>query len=357
MGDHTDYNEGFVLPITLEQGVYVMGVPRTDMQVRVWSENYEEEVVFGVADSVPKGAEWHHFVRGMVGAMHRRFKLSNGFDAVIYGDVPVGSGLSSSAAIEVSLLLFIQALFDIEMDPVDGALLCQSVEHNVIGVKCGIMDQFASRLGKAGQVLFLDCRTRDYNHLPVNLGGTSLLIVDSRAPRSLAASKYNERRDECDRSVAYFQRIDDTIDSLRAVIPPLFEDHKHELLEPYRSRTRHVVYENERVLKSAVAIQASSLYELGGYMNGSHASLRDDYEVSCPELDFLVGELQSQDTVLGARLTGAGFGGCLVSLVETEAIPSIKTSLTSAYKAAFDREPGFLEVKENREAKVREFNV
>ena len=353
MGDHTDYNQGFVLPITLEQGVYVTGAPRADLRVRAYSQNFKEEVDFGLNDPILRGPLWHNFVRGVTGMMHNRFKLPHGFDIVIYGDVPIGSGLSSSAAIEVALLLFIEALYNIELDPVQGALLCQAVEHEVIGVQCGIMDQFASRLGKAGHALFLDCRSRTYEHLPVELGDHSLLIVDSQVPRSLAASKYNERRDECDRAVAYFQRIDDEIDTLRDVSVAFFADHMHELLEPWKSRTRHVVLENDRVLKCVQALRAGYIKQIGTRMNESHASLRDDYEVSCTELDFLVSEMQNYEGVLGVRLTGAGFGGCLVGLVHTDAIPDIKSTLTTNYHLAHHRAPRFLEVKNNLEAYFR----
>ena len=352
IGDHTDYNEGFVLPITLEQGVYVKGAARADLQVRAYSIHYDDEVEFGLNDPILRGGQWHNFVRGMVGTLHNRFKLPHGVDMVIDGDLPVGSGLSSSAAVEVALLLLLQEVYNIHMDPVMGALLCQGVEHDVIGVRCGIMDQFASRLGKASHALFLDCRSKQCEHIPVDLAGNSILIVDSQVPRSLASSKYNERRSECDRSVAYLQRVDDTVDSLRDVSIDLFDNHAHELIQPLRNRARHVVYENERVLQSAKALRYNNWDTLGQLMNQSHASLRDDYEVSCTEIDFIVGELQSYDSVLGARITGAGFGGCVVSLVYTEALPEIKASLTKNYNLSHNLEPAFLELHQNREATV-----
>ena len=179
MGDHTDYNEGFVLPMTIEQGIYAIAAPRTDHTIRVYSVNFDEEVEFNLNDPVLRGPLWHNFVRGMVGAMHNRYRLPHGFDAVLYGMVPVGSGLSSSAAVEVCLLMLIQTLYELTVDPVQGALICQEVEHTVIGVKCGIMDQFASRMGRAGHALFLDCRSLVFRQLPVELGEKRLLIIDS----------------------------------------------------------------------------------------------------------------------------------------------------------------------------------
>ena len=352
IGDHTDYNQGFVLPMTIDQGVYVMGAKRTDHTVRVYSENFDEEVQFELTDPVLRGPLWHNFVRGMVGAMHNRYRLPCGFDAIIYGTVPVASGLSSSAAVEVSLLMFLDSLYNAKIPPAKGAMLCQEVEHTVIGVQCGIMDQFSARLGKAGHALYLDCRTLAYRALPFALGDRHILIVDSHVPRSLASSKYNERRSECDHAVGYLQRIDNSIRSLRDVSSEFLEAHVHELIEPMRRRSLHVVYENERVQAAADALVSGDADMLGSLMNASHSSLRDDYEVSCAELDFIVSELQSMKGVYGARMTGAGFGGCVVSLVDADAITSIKDQLTISYKAAHQRVPTFIEVTNNLEAGV-----
>ena len=347
IGDHTDYNEGFVLPVTLEQAVYGMGMRRSDDRVRVYSLNYDQEIQSSLHETVNPGSGWEHYVRGVIDAVHAGYGLSSGFDAVLLGEVPIGSGLSSSAAIEVAVLLLLQGLYGLDIDPVDGAFLCQKVEHDVIGMHCGIMDQFASRLGRERHALFLDCRSLQYEEVPMELGTASLLIVDSKAPRSLAASKYNERRQECESGVAVFQEKEPGIQALRDVTPYFFGMHEVLLAEPVRSRCRHVVYENERVKQAVQAMRSGDVVALGALMTASHESLRNDYAVSVPELDFLVAEACGLDGVYGARLTGAGFGGCVVALAESEVIPSLKSHLASVYARAFGQEPAFLDVKNN----------
>ena len=341
IGDHTDYNDGYVLPVTIQQAVYVAGRLRSDTCIRVYSVNFDEEYSCSLGAPVTRGASWDRFVQGVTEAVHQQSTLPVGFDAVLFGDVPIGSGLSSSAATEVALLRFIEALYQHPIAPVEGAFLCQRVEHEVIGLQCGIMDQFASRLGRDQHALFLDCRSLDFEEIPMRLGQAQVLIVDSKTQRSLAASKYNERRAECEAGVEYFSRIQDDIKALRDVDTELFEAHTSGLDERIRSRCRHVIYENERVLEAANALRSGEVDRLGALMTASHESLRDLYAVSCAEIDFLVEEALRIDGVYGARITGAGFGGCMVSLVHTEAVPSVKTRLQKAYSTAFGIEPAF----------------
>ncbi len=350
IGDHTDYNDGLVLPATLEQAVYAMAAPRRDRRVRAYALNVEEDHHFSLDDAVPQGGTWHHYLQGVTAAVHREVNMPLGFDVVLYGDVPLGSGLSSSAALEVAVLKVLEGLSGVTIDPVRGALLCQKVEHEVIGVRCGIMDQFASRLGKAGHALFLDCRSLEHEPVPMSLGSAQLLIVDSRAPRALVDSAYNERRSACEKAVSILQAIDPEIHALRDVSPELFEAHAHALASPVGERCRHVVRENDRVLASVHALKQGDLNTLGALMNASHESLRDDYEVSCPELDLLVSEAQAYGGVYGARMTGAGFGGCIVVVLERYATQALKAHLHGIYADKYGLTPGFYTLERGMEA-------
>jgi len=352
IGDHTDYNDGFVLPMTLEQAVYVALRPRTDDRVRLYSVQFEEEVTDRI-DALPaSGSDWNHYVEGVARVLQGRADLSTGFDAVVYGSVPVGAGLSSSAALEVASLLALQSAYDVSLSPVDGAQLCQQVEHEVIGVQCGIMDQFASRIGSTEHALFLDCRSLEYESVPLDLEDHRIVVVDSGVQRALASSKYNERREECEQGVAHFQQVDASIQALRDVSLEMLEAHGDGLDNTVRRRCRHVISENARVEEAARVLRDKDYERLGTLMNESHASLRDHYEVSSEELDVLVETAQATDGVLGARMTGAGFGGCTVNLVQKDAVSEFEDRLREAYERECDRTPTLYVIRQNTEADV-----
>ncbi|WP_243664385.1 galactokinase, partial [Rhodothermus marinus] len=309
IGDHTDYNDGFVLPITLDRAVYLAVRPRPDREVRLLSLNFEETIRFEIGTSPTEAPRWAAYVQGVVTELHRHALLPSGFEGVLYGDVPLGSGLSSSAALEVATLVTLQHLFGFAMSGEEAARLCQYVEHTYAGVQCGIMDQFAARLGRRGHALFLDCRSLAYRHVPVHLKDWLFVIIDSRAPRELAASRYNERRAECEAGVAFFRRFDPEIRALRDVSPELLWAHPDQPTPTIWRRCRHVVEENRRVQEAVVDLEQDRLEAFGQRMNASHDSLRDLYEVSSPALDLIVDTARQVEGVLGARLTGAGFGG------------------------------------------------
>lgn len=352
IGDHTDYNDGFVLPMTLEQAVYVAIRKRSDAQVRLYSVQFDEEVTDRI-DALPRsGSDWHHYVQGVATVLQERAVLPTGFDAVVHGAVPVGAGLSSSAALEVASLLALQSAYDVSLSPVEGARLCQQVEHDVIGVQCGIMDQFASRIGSADHALFLDCRSLEYESVPLDLDDHRIVVVDSGVQRALASSKYNERREECERGVAHFRQFDDAVQALRDVTPELWGAHGDGLDETVRRRCRHVLMENARVEQAAKALRDHEYESLGTLMNESHASLRDLYEVSSDELDVLVHTAQETDGVLGARMTGAGFGGCTVNLVHEDAVSDLKERLHEAYERECGRTPTVYIIHNNVDATV-----
>ena len=352
VGDHTDYNDGFVLPMTLEQSVYVALRKRADRKVRLYSVQFEEEVTDSIDTLPTSGSQWFHYVEGVTQALRRRFELSTGFDAVVHGTVPVGAGLSSSAALEVSSLLALQSAYDVSLPPVEGARLCQHVEHEMIGVQCGVMDQFASRIGSADHAFFLDCRNLEYEAVPLDLDNLRIVVADSGVQRALASSKYNERRGECEQGVAHFQEIDDSVRALRDVSMDMLESYGDRLDKTVRHRCRHVVTENARVENAARALRKSDYETLGTLMNESHKSLRTLYEVSSKELNVLVDTAQKTEGVLGARMTGAGFGGCTVNLVHEEALPDLRQRLEASYERECGRSPTLYVIQQNTEATV-----
>lgn len=353
IGGHTDYNDGFVLPTTIDRALYVAVRKRNDTTVRLRSQNFEDEVEYELPEPpVSSLPQWARYVAGVAQELRTRRGLDVGFDGMLFGNVPLGAGLSSSAALEVATAEGLASLFQIDLGAEETALLCQTVEHNYVGVQCGIMDQMTVRLGRAGCALSLDCRHLDYEHVPLPLDEASIVIADSRVSRELADSKYNERRAECEEGVAFFQQFDESIEALRDVETGLFETHADDLPETIRRRCRHVLTENKRVQESAKALQAEDLETFGALMSAAHESLRDDYEVSIVELDHLVETARETKGVYGARMTGAGFGGCVVCLTSDAALPTLQQRLTERYAKRFDYEPTLYVVEENLDVVV-----
>lgn len=350
IGEYTDFNDGFVFPMTVDRGVYFAIRARSDTLVRVASIRYDELVEYQLDEfAAPTPGSWASYVLGVVEELRQREFLEQGFEAVVDGNLNLGAGLSSSAALEVATAVSLQQVFGFDMDRVDMVKLCQHVEHNYANVLCGIMDQFASGIGRAGHALLLDCRSLDYENVPVELGDYRIVIISSEVKRSLAASAYNTRRSECQAGVEHFSRDDSTVRALRDVSRELFESHNDELTPVVRRRCRHVISENQRTLDGAAALQAGQLDRFGDLMKASHRSLRDDFEVSCPELDMLVKLASGTDGVLGSRMTGAGFGGCTVSIVHKDAVESLVAKLAE-YTDRFNLTPGVFVLEGNLEA-------
>ncbi len=351
LGDHTDYNDGFVLPMTIDRAVWWVLRRRTDDRVRLHSINFDEGVEYrlGQRPAVSAGG-WASYVTGVIEELRLLDRLESGFEGVVFGDVPLGGGLSSSAALEVATAVALEHLLGFPLEPVEAVKLCQKVEHVYAGVHCGIMDQFASRLGRLDHALYLDCRTLAHEDIPLPFDDVSVVIVNSGVKRTLAGSAYNERRAECDQAVAHFRRFDESVTALRDVTPELLARHGRDLPENVRNRARHVVEENGRVLSARALLATGQLAEFGRIMSESHASLRDLYEVSCAELDGLVEIAQGTDGVLGGRMTGAGFGGCAVFLSRKAAAPELATHVYERYPPLFNVQPTVFILKRNIEA-------
>jgi galactokinase len=341
IGEHLDYNEGHVLPVAIDRSVMVAFAPRPDGRARLYSLDFEQESAFDLEDSQrDPAAPWSDYVRGVAWALREAGHLVLGLDAALQGDVPIGAGLSSSAALEVGALGAFEAVSGLRLDRRDLALLGQRAENRFVGVACGIMDQMAAALSRAGHALLIDCRSLEYERVPLPLEGLRLVVADSGVRRALLDSQYNLRREECQRAAELLAAAvaDRPVTALRDVRPEDLAGHGDALPPNLLKRARHVVEEERRVLLSVDALRTGDVEAFGEMLNASHRSLRDDFEVSSPELDLLVELAWAQPGVLGSRLTGAGFGGCTVSLVRAEAVEAFREGVVARYCAQTGRE-------------------
>jgi galactokinase len=332
IGEHTDYNEGFVLPMAIHRGTTVAAGKRADRIVRVHSVNMRESAQFDLDRPGPtQRGIWLDYVEGVAQALVSLGLSISGADLVITSDVSIGGGLSSSAALEISVATALVALSDVMVDKVQLALAGQKAEHTYVGAKTGIMDQFIATLAKADHALLIDCRTLEGTLVPLNLSGTTVVVCDTRVRHALASSEYNQRRAECERGVELLRSVVPGIRALRDVDIDAFKGKEHLLPGPIRRRCRHVITENARTLRATQALESGNAAEMGRLMTASHESLRDDYEVSCRELDVAVESALSVPGVFGARMTGGGFGGCTVNLVRREALEAFQDHVTREY--------------------------
>jgi len=333
IGEHTDYNDGFVMPAALDLYTYVAVRPRSDRRLRVYSENLHEMRDFEL-DSIRCGrtGHWSDYVRGVAGVLESSGYKLRGADLAITSEVPMGSGLSSSAALEVSTAWALLNNSQINVDPNTIPQICQRAEHLYPETQCGIMDQFISCHGRAGHALMLDCRSLDFQLLPVP-SQVRLMVCNTMVRHEHASGGYNARRRECEEGLQMLTQVLPGIRALRDVTVDELEQHRHRLSPVIYRRVRHVVTENERVKMAASALQAADIAKLGKLMADSHRSLRDDYEVSTPELDLMVELARNQKGVYGARMTGGGFGGCTVNLVHFDRAEEVQQRLVQLYEA------------------------
>lgn len=337
IGEHTDYNGGHVFPCALTIGTYGVVRKRNDRKLRFYSMNFEG---LGVIESdidslVPdQAADWTNYPKGVMWAFKEKgMVMDSGLDLLLNGTIPNGSGLSSSASVEVLTGAILRDLFGFDVTNQDLALIGQFSENKFNGVNCGIMDQFAIAMGKEGHAIFLDTADLSYTYAPIKLEGAKIVIVCSNKKRGLGDSKYNERRSECETALAELQKVVD-IKSLGELTEEKFEEVKDAIKDPIRQkRAKHAVYENQRTVRAVEALQANDIKLFGELMNASHDSLKNDYEVTGIELDTLVEEARKVEGVIGSRMTGAGFGGCTVSIVKDEAIDTFIDEVGKAYEA------------------------
>ena len=336
IGEHTDYNGGHVFPCALTIGTYGVARKREDKKLRFYSLNFEQLGVIesSVEDLKPeKEADWTNYPKGVMWAFGEKgMKVEQGMDIVLFGNIPNGSGLSSSASVEVLTGYILKDMFGFDVTNQELALIGQYSENKFNGVNCGIMDQFAIAMGKEGHAIFLDTATLKYEYAPIKLEPAKIVISCSNKKRGLGDSKYNERRSECETALAEIQKVI-PVNSLGELTEEQFEAHKDAIEdEVRRKRAKHAVYENQRTIKAVEALQKNDVKLFGELMNASHVSLRDDYEVTGIELDTLVEEAWKIEGVIGSRMTGAGFGGCTVSIVKDEAVDTFIQEVGAAYE-------------------------
>lgn len=335
IGEHTDYNGGHVFPCALTLGTYGIVRDRSDRTIRFYSVNIPAVgVVETSLDKVEatKEASWTNYPKGVIWAFEKRgYKLTHGMDILIYGDIPNGSGLSSSASLEVLMGVIVKDTFGFDTSMVDIALIGQDAENNFNGCNCGIMDQFASAMGKKDHAIFLDTSTLEYTYAPVKLKDAKIVITNSKVKHSLVDSAYNDRRNECETALKELQKVV-KIDALGELTEEEFEKYKDAIKDEVRQkRAKHAVYENQRTIRAVEALKADNVELFGALMNESHESLKNDYEVSCEEIDILVELAQGMPGVLGSRITGGGFGGCTVSIVKNETVDAFIEKIGEEY--------------------------
>ncbi|MGD8806719.1 MAG: galactokinase [Chloroflexota bacterium] len=328
IGEHTDYNDGFVLPMAIDRAVWIALRPRPDGQVFVHSLDFDQAGQFDLSSFRHAGEGWLEYIKGTAWALQEAGYSLAGWEGVFAGDIPIGAGLSSSAALELATARAFTAISDLAWEPAPMALLGQKAENEWVGLNCGIMDQMISASGQAGHAMLIDCRSLETTAVPLPPEST-VVVMDTATRRGLVDSAYNERRAQCEAAAAFFQ-----VPALRDVSLSRFERRADELDPLIRQRARHVISENERTLQAVTAMQQGDAHRLGRLMAASHASLRDDFEVSSRELNIMVKIAQKQHGCHGARMTGAGFGGCAVALVRTSLVEAFADRVHQAYETA-----------------------
>jgi len=336
IGEHTDYNDGFVMPAAINKAIYVAVSQRDDQEIHLYSESYQQKHVASIDQIEKTDKSWANYILGVADQIKKRGLQFSGFNLYLDGNVPLGAGLSSSAALECATAFAIKHLNNLDISQMDLALISQKAEHEFAGVNCGIMDQFASVFGKKDQAVMLDCRSMKYEYIPLKLDGYKLVLLNTNVKHSLADSAYNERRSQCEQGVAWIKEHEPAVNSLRDVNLELLEKHVKPKDSQVYQKCAFIVKEIDRVVKAADQLANGNLNALGNLMFATHEGLSKDYEVSCKELDFLVDFVKDFDGVLGARMMGGGFGGCTINIVKDDRIDSLIDQIKIAYSNSFD---------------------
>lgn len=335
IGEHTDYNEGFVLPAAINKFIQVAIGKRLDDNVVLYAVPFSERYEVRLPAIKPQKNCWTNYVLGVADQLIKRGYKIGGFNLVIDGEVPVGAGMSSSAAVECAVCFAMNELFGLRLSKVDMALISQAAEHTYAGVKCGIMDQFASLYGKKEHAIKLDCKTLNYDYIPLNLEDYKIVLLNSNVKHNLASSEYNTRRAQCEEGVDLIRKHHADVESLRDGTPEMLSNYIRDPL--IFRRCKYVVEENQRLLAGCDDLQKGDLKAFGEKMFRTHEGLRSEYEVSCPELDFLVDAVKNNKAVAGARMMGGGFGGCTINIIKEDAIDELISVLSNDYEKVINR--------------------
>lgn len=338
IGEHTDYNEGFVLPAAIDKAAYVAVGKRDDDKVQLYSEHFEETFEVSLDALAPTEKGWPNYVLGVADQLQKRGYKISGFNLVLDADVPIGAGLSSSAAVECATAYALNELFDLDIERIQMVDIAQKAEHTFAGVRVGIMDMFASLHGKKDHVIKLDCRSREFEYVPLKMEGYKLLLLNTNVKHSLGDSEYNTRRKQCEEGVALVKKHHPEVASLRDVTPEMLEQHVKPADSLIYRRCKYVVEENIRLLTGCEDLMRGDLQALGQKMYRTHEGLSKEYEVSCKELDFLVDYVKGNSAVLGARMMGGGFGGCTINIIREEAIDDLVKNISADYQKAMNLE-------------------
>ena len=343
IGEHTDYNGGFVFPGAIDKGIYAAINPNGTDKVRAYSADYNEQVEFGMNEEDAPKESWARYIFGVCREMKKRGFEPKGFDTVFVGDVPLGAGMSSSAALESTFANALNEIFNLNIDRFELARIGQSTEHNYCGVKCGIMDQFASVFGKKGHLMRLNCATMEFEYFPFNPEGYKVVLLDTVVKHELASSAYNKRRESCENACAHIKARHPEVNFLSDATMAMLEEVKSEISEEDYKRAVYVIGEKQRVLDVCDALEKGDYDTVGDRMFGTHYGMSKEYEVSCEELDFL-NDVAKQCGVTGSRVMGGGFGGCTINLVKEELYDNFIATAKKEYLAKFNREPKVYDV-------------
>lgn len=334
LGEHTDYNEGFVLPAAIDKNIYVAISKRSDNQINLFAGDFNESFTTSTEDIKPAAIQWPNYILGVVDQLQKKGFTISGFNLVVDGDIPIGAGLSSSAAVECAVIYALNTIFEFGLSKMQMVQLAQKAEHVFAGVHCGIMDQFASMFGKKDHAIKLDCRSLQYEYVPIKLEGYKIVLLNTNVKHNLAASEYNTRRKQCEEGISIISQNHPTVKSLRDINIEMLKDYVEAVDPLIYKRCKFIVQENERLMGVCEDLKKADIKALGAKMYQTHQGLRYDYEVSCKELDFLVDYVKNNADVAGARMMGGGFGGCTINLVKDEAVEKLITDAGIAYNEA-----------------------
>ena len=332
LGEHTDYNEGFVLPAAIDKCIYVAITKRTDNLVKLYAGDFNESFETDTENIKPASIQWPNYILGVVDQLQKKGHPVGGFNLVVDGDIPIGAGLSSSAAVECSVVFALNEIFELGLSRMQMVPLAQKAEHVFAGVNCGIMDQFASMFGKKDHAIKLDCRSLQYEYVPVNLAGYKIVLFNTNVKHNLASSEYNTRRKQCEDGVSIIVHNQPSVKSLRDVSMEMLKDYVKGVDPLIFKRCKYVIEENQRLLGACDDLKNGDFKALGKKMFETHRGLQYDYEVSCKELDFLVDFVKENEDVAGARMVGGGFGGCTINLIKENAVEKLVEEISVAYQ-------------------------
>jgi galactokinase len=332
IGEHTDYNAGFVLPAAIDKAAYVAIAKRADNKVGMYATAFHEDFETSLQDIKTTPLGWPNYILGVIDQIQKSGVELSGFNLLVDGDIPIGAGLSSSAALECATLFAITELFGLQFTKIQMAYMAQKAEHDFAGVNCGLMDMFASLFGKEGHVIKLDCRSLEYEYVPLDIKGYKILLLNTNVKHQLSSSEYNTRRIQCEQGITWIQAHEPLVLSLRDATVAMLDEYILPKDVLIYNRCKYVVEENARLLNACNDLKNGNIQALGEKMFETHEGLKSLYEVSCPELDFLVDQVKGHPAVLGARMMGGGFGGCTINIVKEEAIEGLVANLQPLYE-------------------------